>query len=162
MTSPTVTQGKSLLLVVVPIVLTGILGIIDNALRWRAEMEQKQFDRQTRILDKIMDIHDPVQREVVTQFYLDTGLFTGSFKQELEISLATTTKQLATVKPSDVETKVDEPVVGSTVPIFELPTKIDLPTNLDMEAIRARWQERQHFNNKTIFSFEGGVSGGER
>lgn len=174
MTAPNETSSKSLLFIVVPIIITGLMGILDNAFRWRTEMEQKQFDRQTRILDKIMEIGDPVQRAVVTQFYLDTGLFTGGFRNELEVSLKSAQDHLTQV--SDHGEVVPEPIVeysppedssdtgavdpnaGYSANDYIEPSSPEPPfphrIEFDIETIRKRIEEQRNFHNKTIFSFD--------
>lgn len=79
---------KGILATLAPIVVTSLLGIADNAIKWRQEMDQKTYDRQTRILDKIMEIQDGSQRLAVAEFYLRSGIFKGQLQVELESAIA--------------------------------------------------------------------------
>lgn len=68
---------------------------IDNSMKWRAEIEQKKYDRQIRILDKIIEIPQAEHRIATAEFYLSTNTFTGQYKEELEISLKMARELLA-------------------------------------------------------------------
>lgn len=68
---------KNILAVIAPILATSVAAIADNALKWRHEVEQKQYDRQTKILDRVMEIPDRKQRFTVANFYLKSGTFEG-------------------------------------------------------------------------------------
>jgi hypothetical protein len=76
--------NKSIIAVVAPVLITAVAGLVDNAMKWRSEMEQKEYDRQTRILDKIIAIPAADQRLAVANFYISTGTFSGKYLRELE------------------------------------------------------------------------------
>lgn len=76
--------SKGLAAIAIPALITALAGLADNAMKWRAEMQQKEFDRQTRILDKIIETPAADQRIAIANFYLGTGSFTGKYKVELE------------------------------------------------------------------------------
>lgn len=86
---------NGLLAVVIPALITACFTTIDNSLRWRAEMDQKQFDRQTKILDQIISIPDAERRRAMAEFYVSTGVFTGGYKDELTKTLDIANAELA-------------------------------------------------------------------
>ena len=86
---------NGLLAVIVPALITASFTTIDNSLRWRAEMDQKQFDRQTKILDQIISIPDAERRRAMAEFYVSTGVFTGGYKDELTKTLDMANVELA-------------------------------------------------------------------
>ncbi|MCY1341552.1 hypothetical protein D9M68_19220 [compost metagenome] len=99
--------GKNVAIAVIPVLITALASIADNSLRWRAEMEQKQFDRQTRILDKIMEVPTAEKRLAVASFYLEIGVFTGRYKQEVNSAIdqaqrEMTTKTVVSASPADM------------------------------------------------------------
>lgn len=86
---------NGLLAVVIPALITACFTTIDNSLRWRAEMDQKQFDRQTKILDQIINIPDAERRRAMAEFYVSTGVFTGGYRDELTKTLDIANAELA-------------------------------------------------------------------
>lgn len=78
---------KGIAALVIPTLVTIGAGFIDNALKWRAEIQQREYERQIKLLDKIVNTADPDQRIVIATFYLNSGTFTGLYKDELEASL---------------------------------------------------------------------------
>lgn len=86
---------NGLLAVIIPALITACFTTIDNSLRWRAEMDQKQFDRQTKILDQIINIPDAERRRAMAEFYVSTGVFTGGYRDELTRTLDIANAELA-------------------------------------------------------------------
>jgi len=95
--------GKGLVAVIIPTLITACFTTIDNSLRWRAEMEQKQFDRQTKLLDQIISIPDASHRRSLAEFYISTGVFTGGYLKQLESTLTVAQETAATTNTPDVK-----------------------------------------------------------
>lgn len=79
--------GKGLAALVIPAIITLAGTQIDTAMKWRAELQQREYDRQMKILDKIINTENPEQRIAVAKFYLNAGTFTGMYQTELEASI---------------------------------------------------------------------------
>lgn len=86
--------GKNAAIAIFPVLITALASIADNSLRWRAEMEQKQFDRQTRILDKLMESSSAESRLAMANFYLGLGVFSGQYKVEVETAVSLAKEEL--------------------------------------------------------------------
>lgn len=86
--------GKNVAIAIFPVLITALASIADNSLRWRAEMEQKQFDRQTRILDKLMETSSAESRLAMANFYLGLGVFSGQYKAEIETAVSLAKEEL--------------------------------------------------------------------
>ena len=105
--------NKSIIAVVAPVLITAVAGLVDNAMKWRSEMEQKEYDRQTRILDKIIAIPAADKRLAVANFYISTGTFSGKYLKELEQavkiadalpqSAVVSSEPLASAEPTETE-----------------------------------------------------------
>lgn len=86
--------AKGIAAVVLPAMVLALGNIVDNSMQWRAEMKQRQYDRQTRIIDKILEIPQAEHRIASATFYLKTGTFTGDYKSEVEMSLKLAQEEL--------------------------------------------------------------------
>lgn len=78
---------KGVIIAVIPVFITALATIADNSIKWRAEMEQKRYDRQTRLIDRIMEIEKAEDRLSVANFYLSIGVFDGDYKKELNFAI---------------------------------------------------------------------------
>jgi len=122
---------NGLLAVIIPTLITACFTTIDNSLRWRAEMDQKQFDRQTKILDQIINIPDAERRRAMAEFYVSTGVFTGGYKEELTKTLDIANAELAQLaakaaREKDQQQEQEErelPVLAAPTPILPPPAK---------------------------------------
>lgn len=79
--------AKGIAALIIPAIITIAGTQVDSALKWRAELEQREYDRQMKILDKIINTENPEQRIAVAKFYLNSGTFTGLYRNELEASI---------------------------------------------------------------------------
>lgn len=79
--------AKGIAALVIPAIITIAGTQVDGALKWRAELEQREYDRQMKILDKIINTENPDQRIAVAKFYLNAGTFNGLYRTELEASI---------------------------------------------------------------------------
>lgn len=86
---------KGIAAVIIPAVVMFTGNAIDNSMKWRAELEQKAYDRQIRILDKILEIPQAEHRISAAEFYLRTNTFTGQYRRELEISIEMAKEEVA-------------------------------------------------------------------
>lgn len=142
--------ATALLAVVIPaFLITACFTTIDNSLRWRAEMDQKQFDRQTKILDQIINIPDAERRRAMAEFYVSTGVFTGGYKDELTKSLDIANAELAqqaaqiaqeTARQQEQEKQESQrlPAPVPLLPVQENPSSIsvyDPPTSSTAPAV---------------------------
>lgn len=87
--------GKHIAIAVIPVLITALTSIADNSLRWRAEMEQKQFDRQTRLIDKLMEVPTAEKRLSAANFYLELGVFSGQYRVEVDAAIDQAQRELA-------------------------------------------------------------------
>lgn len=96
--------------------LLAVLGIIvDNGLRWRSEMEYREYDRQTRLLENIMQVERYEERKALIRFYLAIEAFNHPVKE----------KMIAYVKAPEYERPV--PISG----ILPSPTVPQKPTTFN-------------------------------
>lgn len=128
---------NGLLAVIIPALITACFTTIDNSLRWRAEMEQKQFDRQTKILDQIINIPDAARRRAMAEFYVSTGVFTGGYKDELTKTLDIANAELAqqaaqaaqeTTKQQRQEER-EQAILSAPIPMMPLPEELIIDFN---------------------------------
>lgn len=106
--------NKSIIAIVAPVLITAVAGLVDNAMKWRSEMEQKEYDRQTRILDKIIAIPAADQRLAVANFYISTGTFSGKYLKELEQAV-----KIADALPQSLVVS-SEPLTAAPAPYEEV------------------------------------------
>lgn len=89
---------KGIAAVIIPAIVMLSGNAIDNSMKWRAELEQKAYDRQIRILDKILEIPQAEHRISAAEFYLRTNTFSGQYRRELEISIEIAKEEIAKQK----------------------------------------------------------------
>lgn len=115
--------GKNVAIAIFPVLITALASIADNSLRWRAEMEQKQFDRQTRILDKLMDTPSAESRLAMANFYLGLGVFSGQYKVEVETAVSMAKTELELTSASEKATADYE---RSIQQMARIPASVDI------------------------------------
>jgi hypothetical protein len=142
--------GKNVAIAIVPVLITAMTSIADNSLRWRAEMEQKQFDRQTRIIDKIMEVPTAEKRLAVADFYLEIGVFTNGYRKEIITAIDQAQRELTASAIAPISLIVPRSVTDSLDGDNELPSMM-LPIQPPIVPLHPIPQTREDI--KSIFTF---------
>lgn len=147
-------SNKSVIIAVIPVFLTVFGGLADNAVKWRSEMEQKKYDRQTRLIDKIMEIPKAEERLAMANFYLSIGVFDGNYKVELDRAVeqakvelaenaanAASSEYVAEAAPTAAAAPSDE-VYAEAIP-EPTPEVVGIPNDIDWEQMRKELESVQ-------------------
>jgi uncharacterized heparinase superfamily protein len=79
---------KDILAITVPAALVALFGLADGAMKWRAEIHERQTERQVQHINSIIYTANATQRRILGQFYLSSGALSGKYKKEVERELS--------------------------------------------------------------------------
>lgn len=116
--------------------ITGLLTVmgivVDNGLRWRSEMEYREYDRQTRLLENIMGVSSVPERTALIQFYLSLGAFNPPIKDSMEAYVKASISNQKP-EPKVALPKLQQPTLPKIVPAQSIPKpSLDVFNNAEL------------------------------